>query len=80
MRRHVGLGKGVLKGDYRRFVKVIRYQRRCVVLWRESAAYGRWKSRIARSVRNAQRLAKRVESGEQSRPGSPAAAGLWLAR
>lgn len=69
-----------LGDDYRGFVKVIRYQRRCVVLWMESAAYGRWKSRIALNVQNARRLAKRAESGEQSRPGSPAAAGLWLGR
>lgn len=72
--------KAELEGDCRGFVKVIRYQRRCVVLWRESAAYGRWKSRIALSVRSALRLVRRAESGEQSRPGSPAAAGLWLGR
>lgn len=51
-----------------------------MVLWRESAAYERWKSRIALSVQSAPRLVRRAESGEQSRPGSPAAAGLWLGR
>lgn len=76
----MGLGKVGLEGDCRRFVKVIRYQRRCVVLWRESAAYGRWKSRIAQNAQSALRLVRRAESGEQSRPGSPAAAGLWLGR
>lgn len=80
MRWRGGSGEVGLEGDCRRFVKVIRYQRRCVVLWRESAAYGRWKSTIAPNVQSALRLVRRAESGEQSRPGSPAAAGLWLGR
>lgn len=80
MRRRVALRKVELEHGCRRFVNVIRYQRRCVVLWRESAAYGRWKSTIAQSVQSALRLVRRAESGEQSRPGSPAAAGLWLGR
>jgi len=80
MRWRVGLGKVGLGGDCSGSVKVIHYQRRCVVLWRESAACGRWKSRIAQSVQSALRLVRRAESGEQSRPGIPAAAGLWLGR
>lgn len=48
--------------------------------WRVSAAGGLWKSRSAQSVRSALRLARRAGSGAQSRPGSPAAAGLWLGR
>lgn len=64
MRRQVGLREpgrergGVGGGDG--FIGVIRCQRRCVVLWRGSAACGRWKSRIARSVRSALRLARRA--------------------
>lgn len=77
--RLVGQRRG-LKGDGRQFVSVIHCQRRCVVPWRVSAAYGRWKSRIAPTVQSALRLARRAESGEQSHPGSPAAAGLWLGR
>lgn len=82
MRRQVGLREPGLErvGGDGGFIGVIRCQRRCVVLWRGSAACGRWKSRIARSVRSAPRLARRAESGERSRPGSPVAAGLWLGR
>lgn len=80
MRWRVDLRKVGLERGCRRFIKVIRYQRRCVVLWRESAACERWKSRISQSVQSALRLARRAESGEQSHPGSPAAAGLWLGR
>lgn len=69
-----------LEGDGRRFVKVIRYRRRCVVPLMVSAACGRWKSKSAQTAQSARRLVRRAESGEQSRPGSPAAAGLWLGR
>lgn len=64
MRRQVGLREPGLErggvGGGGGFIGVIRCQRRCVVLWRGSAACGRWKSRIARSVRSALRLARRA--------------------
>lgn len=69
-----------LKLGCRRLAKVIRYQRRCVVLWRENAAYEWRKSKIAPSVQSVLTLERLAENGEQSHPGSPAAAGLWLGR
>lgn len=62
------------------FLKVIHCQKTCVVRWRESAAYGWWKSKICLSVQSAPTLARQAGSGERSHPGSPAAAGLWLGR
>lgn len=53
-----------LKLGRRSLAKVIRYQRRCVALWRENAAYEWRKSRIAPSVQSVLTLARRAENGE----------------